>query len=83
MRLKKLPKNKTGFLIVHDNENLDIYLNGKMIGNFNHDTVGWIGMEMAETMVRDIAKVLKIEVVVTNDEEIFDLVERLKGAGGL
>jgi len=83
MKLKKLPKNKTGFIIVHGLEEIEIYLNGKKIAYLNHDNDGWMGMENACDMVKQIGKILKIDVNETNDEEIFDLVERLKGAGGL
>jgi len=83
MKLKKLPKNKTGFVFIRDMEAVEIYLNGKEIASLNHDNDGWMGMTNACDMVKKIGKILKIDVTETNSDELTDLVERLKKVGGL
>ena len=49
-----------------DPESLNIYLDDESIAYMTHDSVGWDGMEMAESLISNIAKVLKIEVIETN-----------------
>ena len=43
-------------------DGFSVLLNDNEIGSFNHDRDGWAGMEAAETLIRNIAGVLDIEV---------------------
>ena len=45
-----------------DEELLEISLDGKMLGSYDHDTHGWGGMEAAERLLTRIAKMLDIEI---------------------
>ena len=62
--------NKMRFRIDRpDDEKMEIWLNNKCIGSYNHDVDGWVGLEKAEMLVRCIANQLNIEVIETFDEE--------------
>lgn len=47
----------------------EILVDGETVGNFDHDTHGWVGMEAAEKLAIAIAKKLNIDVVVLDGEE--------------
>lgn len=64
-----MDKPKTHKFIINrpDDETMDITLDGKPIGSYNHDADGWAGMEEAENIVGAIAEILGIEVEGTSD----------------
>ena len=56
--------NKNQFILEReDEETLKVFLNGEEVGSANHDEDGWAGMESLESLVRGIAKVLRIPIL--------------------
>jgi len=41
-----------------DDETLDIFIDDKSIGHFDHDFDGWSGMQQAQQMARRVAEVM-------------------------
>ena len=58
-------KTKSHKFTVHypDDETMVIKLDGKNIFSGNHDDDGWAGMEAVESVVTEIAKILKIPLL--------------------
>lgn len=55
---------KNEFTIIYtDDENMEVQLDGNLIGYFNHDSHGWVGMESAEKLVEKIAHALQIPII--------------------
>lgn len=46
-----------------DYEDMKLYLNGELIGSYNHDEHGWAGMESVERVVKVIATKIGAKVV--------------------
>lgn len=46
-----------------DEEHIEFYVGKKLVGDANHDEHGWSGMEATESLIRKMAKALKIKVV--------------------
>lgn len=52
-----------------DYERREFYLNDECVASVNHDTHGWSGMEAVECAMKEVARVLGIEVVELPEEE--------------
>lgn len=50
-----------------DDEVLIILMDGEELGQYTHDNDGWVGIEAAETLVRNIAERLGATIEVTYD----------------
>lgn len=46
-----------------DDETLEVYLNGTLVANANHDEHGWAGMGLLEDAIENIAKVIGAKVI--------------------
>lgn len=44
-------------------DQLEIFANGTLVGSYNHDDDGWSGMEKAEELAAQIGYALGVEVV--------------------
>lgn len=50
-----------------DDEALVILMDGEEIGQYTHDNDGWVGIEAAESLVRNITERLGATIEVTYD----------------
>lgn len=50
-----------------EDEVLIILMDGEEIGQYTHDNDGWVGIETADTLVRNIAERLGATIEVTYD----------------
>lgn len=46
-----------------DDETLEVWVDDEMIGSVNHDQHGWAGMEAVETLVKELAFALNLDLI--------------------
>ena len=64
------PNKKHAFSILElEDDYIEFYLDGKLLGRFNHEDHGYTGMQAAYNLVYAIAQTLGIEVELGSLEE--------------
>ena len=59
------------FLIKRKNEELvEFYVNGELVGNANHDEHGWSGIEATTSLFESIARTVGAELLESDEQEI-------------